>query len=461
MSEKHDIDHLFQQRLQNAAVTPPDFVWPNVERALRRRRRRFLAWMLIAGLAGSAALWLCLERPGQAVATTGAEKSPETARTEPTPAAGQTEPATAIRDTGATASFAAETPAGSLSGAAAAGPTSPSGIRTAGSARTAATKTPDAAAGSRSAPAHPLPGVIVPADPAPGLPADADSPAFFKKQGVLAALAGRPAWLNKGTDVPLPPVAVAQTPARKRRPRKNNCYDFAKSPNAWLVDAYAGPSFARKTLRANADDRPYLNQRLATERPDWAYNAGLRASWLFNRHFVLRTGLHYQQITEVFEFIDPNSVIVTYQVENGDTTILDIDYGENYVKTFNRFGLLDIPLQAGVEWRQGNGGIALNAGVSLNLLFWKRGEILAPGANTPRPASFTPGQGNSIDVFRRSAGLSLNGSAQFFYHLQPRLRLFAEPYYHHILKPLNHPGHPVEQRYGIGGIRLGATAILD
>ena len=202
------------------------------------------------------------------------------------------------------------------------------------------------------------------------------------------------------------------------------------------------------------------------EDKDFSFNAGLRGSLLFGRHFLLRTGLHYEQMTEVFEFADPNYIkyliSVTQKIVDGKPVVIvdtiGVDYGENYIKTFNRYGMLDIPIEAGIELRQGRFGLSLNGGLSFNILFWKRGTILSP---IGKPEVFTPGKQGAVEVFRKRTGLSVEGSAQFFFHLRPRLRVFAEPYFRQVLKPVTLENQPVDQRYRIGGIKVGMTTILD
>ncbi|MCC7504011.1 MAG: hypothetical protein IT259_01870 [Saprospiraceae bacterium] len=456
--QQSDIDRLLRERLHNAEVAPPAFVWPNVERELRRRRRRILFFWLTGAsvLLGAAVLYWSLipQGPEAPLAQTGQPTEFQTPVLRP---AASMPWATAENQATENPSHAA---APDRDEAAAASQSS-------GLARPA-----KSTAYSRAATTQPIPPAVAPLLPA-AVPATA-TPAVPVSDGAeestppvatappLARLPFSPAALSEQYSLP----AIAPPPPSKKRRARRNCYDFEKKPNVWMIDAYAGPSLARKTLRADADNQPYLNRRFDTERRDWAYNAGIRASWLFNKNFLVRSGLHYDQFTEVFEYVNPDDIryLVEYRTEivNGQpVTIadtLDVDFGESYVKTFNRFGLLDIPLVAGVEWRQGNGGVALNAGVSVNVLFWKQGKIMAPGADIP--ASFTPAD-ESLDVFRTRVGLSATGSAQFFYHLRPTLRVFAEPYYRHILKPVNQASHPVEQRYGIGGVRFGVTKILD
>lgn len=259
-----------------------------------------------------------------------------------------------------------------------------------------------------------------------------------------------------------PEVLKPQTTKAKAKKAVKNCYDFSRQPSAWIIDAHVGPSLSQRELTANPDDKPYLIKRLNTERRDLAFNAGVRATLMLKGNFLLRTGVEYNQMTEVFEFIDPD--YVKYHVEittqNGMTTIdtVGVDYGERYQKTYNRFGMLDIPFAAGVELRKGRSGFNINAGLSFNMLFWKRGAILSPG--TGEPAWFTPKDG-TLEVFRPRTGLSATASIQWFYHVTPRMRVFVEPYYKKIMRPVTLDSHPVEQRYGIGGLRLGMSKILN
>ncbi|MCC6279727.1 MAG: hypothetical protein IT262_03945, partial [Saprospiraceae bacterium] len=266
--------------------------------------------------------------------------------------------------------------------------------------------------------------------------------------------------------IPHPSFLIPEKRIVRNKKETRSCYDFAEHPNVLLVDGYFGPSLTRKEMRTGPDNQPYLAQRRNTETKDWSFSAGLRASLLLDRHFLLRSGVHYDQITEQFEYIDPDFVEVTIrqttQIINGQpVTVIDtlsVDYGEKYLKSFNRFGMLDIPLQAGVELRNGRTGVSINGGIALNVLFWKRGAILSPVDG--QPAYFTPGSG-TVDVFRTRAGLSAMGSVQWFCHLRPRLRVFAEPYVRMVLRPVNVPSHPVEQRYGMLGLNVGVTRIFD
>ncbi len=457
-------DKQFNRRLYDAEAAPPSFVWTNIERELRkRRRRRFAFWLFAAGAAG-VVLWGYLVGWGV--------KQPHN-------------PATGVQNT--TAETRADVHSGMAGQDATVAPLpgNTSGvIETAENGSAAATSrvvTPKSAPSSdersyaragqlRSAAITDIEQDIETADWV-GNAGDMTTVDLLVSSFPLAGYLSGPTSAEIAAQKALESAAVAQTPGKipfiRKRKDSHNCYDFSQNPNVWLIDAYAGPSFSKKQLDARAPAfESYRQQRSNTESRDFSFNAGIRGSLLFGRHFLIRTGLHYEQMTEVFEYVDPNYIkylveITQTIIDNKPVTIIDtigVDYGENYVKTFNRYGLLDIPVEAGVELRKGRFGLSLNGGLSLNILFWKRGTILTAAG---QPAPFTPGEKNATEVFRPRTGLSVGGSAQLFFHLQPRLRVFAEPYFRQVLKPLTLDNQPVEQHYRVGGVKIGLTKILD
>ena len=475
--QTNNIDDLLRQRLYDVEVPPPAFVWPNVEHALRRRKRRFFLWFLAAGLAG-AGIWMVWSRPlPTSVTTQERQTTPAQPVEKTTPQASiPTNPATGYADP-AIMSHAPESTADTKSSNSdvAIAPAQKNAGKS-GGAHTPARQKP------KSGKLSPLVVTEIPAGNAvpettgtptatPELPTELSTelPTELSGQATTTATPTAPSLLparlsaldawDRQTSMPF-----AQPRLSKRKAAKK-CYDFHSNRQAWLLDVYAGPSFVRKTLdTGNPEFKAYVQDRLLTEHRETAFNLGLRASYLFAENFIVRTGLHYDQFTEKFEYIDPNFINTTIRIQqqlvNGQwVTVTDtvIEYGSNYVKTYNRFGMLDIPLQAALELRSGATGISLNLGGSVNVLFWKRGNMLELNG---KPASFTPSK-HQFDVFQPRVSLSLLGSIQWYYHVGPKTRLFAEPYYRHILEPVTKPGYPVKQSYGIGGIRVGMTRIMD
>ena len=474
MEQPNHIDDLMRQRLRQTEVPPPAFVWPNVERALRRRKRRFFfIWFLTGGLAAgilAAGLWWMFGNQPETPAAT--QPMAHTHSGVPAPVATPEKSTATTVDAGADNDRLEKQTPGYTGKRMPATNSPEAAVR---HNRVAPASRPSFAA--QSAGKKPLSADIyrseaqvqtVVAETGATIPTPAPEYLEAAAKGQFE-IATAPLPVSLGL-LPMPArentLATVKTPPAKTKRAPRKCYDFHTHPNAWLVDAYAGPSWAAKRFKTSDSElQDYLLDRERTEIRTWGYNAGLRASYLFAGNFLLRTGLHFDHFEEQFEYIDPDfiryNITVTQQYINGQwvsvTDTIGIEYGTNYLKTYNRYAMLDIPLQAALELRSGATGVSLNLGGSLNLLFEKRGSILD---TTGKPASFTPGSGPN-EVFRTSLGLSLMGSIQWFYHLNPRTRVFVEPYYRHILDPVTRPELPYEQSYGVGGVRLGLTRIFD
>ncbi|HRI59835.1 MAG TPA: hypothetical protein PK228_08930, partial [Saprospiraceae bacterium] len=432
--EPNHIDDIFRQRLYDTEVAPPAFVWPHVERELQKRKRRlFFLWLFAFGIVGTG-LWAMYNRYAATtldVAATQVQQGNAENKNE-TATAAELQQAQDGSTTDLSAGIVAEPPLQEM--------TAKSRISNDG-------KKP--ATGITDLEFVFLPGAVPDALSKPEQSAQTWSD--FKGFSPLQSTVTEP--LEHSGKVNLPQARLF---IRKKKDPKY-CYDFTGNPNVWMIDAYAGPSFSKRSLEAtDPASEQYAQMRRATEQTDWSFNAGLRGTLLLGRHFLVRTGLHYEQKTEVFEYADPNYIKYIVEIINqpGEPTIIDtvdIEYGENYVKTYNRYGFLDIPLEIGGEIRRGRFGLSINAGTSFNVLFWKHGTILSPDG---QPEPFTPGEKGATEVYRPRTGWSATGSAQLFFHLQPTLRVFAEPYYRQILKPVTLDDQPVEQRYSNWGLKI-------
>lgn len=444
--EPNHIDDIFRQRLHDAEVAPPAFVWPNVERELqKRKRRRFFFWLFAFTVAGTG-LW--------AMSVWRKTSKPEVATTQQIFSENKNEAITANELPKQTEHQKTTQPT--------------TGLEKTGNKQKA--KGANSRLGNPDVPTLST-GENWNRNNSPVLPAVvlADENEQIAQAEILVedflllenAEFESLAFIRQDLSLP----KKSKVFIRKKKDPKY-CYDFAQNPNVWMLDVYAGPSFSKQGIEAkNADFGNYAQMRRSTEQPDWSFNAGLRGSLLLGRHFLVRSSAHYEQRTEIFEHFDPSYVKYIVEIINkpGEPPIIDtvgVDYGENYVKTFNRFGMLDIPLEVGGEMRSGRFGLSLNAGVSLNVLFWKRGKILSPDG---QPATFTPGADEPyvIEAYRPRTGLSASASAQLFFHIKPRFRVFAEPYYRRVLKSVTPDAYPIEQRFSNWGIKIGATKILN
>lgn len=441
---EHDLDRQFRRRLQQAEAAPPPFVWEGVQVALRRRRRRIVLWwsagLFLMGAVG-VGLWLWRPAPA-ALSPTVTDKVGSPIHTPPV----------AERTPGVEQAATMPAPVAS--------PVPARPLAFLSTKRSKTGRKPHSPALSPDTPqplaeTEPMPVALSAEGPA--------SPETTSGPGILPTLT--PGLLHTAPRS----VRLTAAPLAEMKPGSQStqkCYSFSNKGGVWMLDAYGGPAWSLPEWRIhNSELDTYVAARRRTETPDGAFNAGLRVSYFIHPNLVLRTGLHYDQWVERFEYFDPDfiryHVVITQKLINGQwvsvTDTVGVEYGSEYQKTYNRFGLLDIPLQIGAEWRRGVMGFSLNAGASINVLFLKRGHILDTAG---QPVSFTPGSGG-LDVYRPRVGWSAGGSVQAFYHVAPRTRLFAEPYFRIVLRPITLPAYPIEQRQSIAGLRIGVSQILD
>ncbi len=429
----HYIDYLLQRRLREAAVSPPTDVWEGISRELRRRRRRLLvlwwsAGLLLLGVAGAGLWWWSSASSSHPLSL-------------PESASGNLHPA----DVASPVSSAAVVPV-----------PRPEGLSPRRKPRFLPRPTLTVGSSEPVASASP-------AEQTPLSVTDEGTPMALPR--TATSLPPVPADLCMPARlINLSPVASTAA-AKKTNGNTKKCYSFGNRSKIWLLDFYGGPTWSVSRWRlTDSELDAYASERRRTESPEGAFNIGARLSYCFHPNFLLRTGLHYDHWVERFEYFDPNviryHVVITQKLINGTwTTVADtlgVEYGAEYIKTYNRFGLLDLPVQAGLEWRTGAAGVSLNVGASVNLWFHQRGSFLD---TTGKPVSFTPGSGGR-EVYCLRVGLSGNYSVQGFYHLTPNLRVFVEPYLRVVFRPVTLPSYPIEQYQSFVGLRVGLSQVV-
>lgn len=454
MQDEHQTDRILRERLENASVPPPAFVWPGVERELRKKRRKVIFWWFtFAGVALLGAGWWMYTQPT-------------------TPAAVETVVQSGVG-----------IPPGN---AAARNHVGPDGQPLSPTDNAVAHSADAAKAGQNALPAtigraFSAKGKIQFSKKVPELdqasvpdhtPVSLETLVTDNVKPLAMAPVPEKRSVNNRANTPMLPVAIATPEAATKVERlkgvelpeniikkRQNCYDFDENPNAWLLDVYSGPLMAAKQLDNRSGDlelEAYRQKRLETESMGWGYQAGVGITRVLNRRYSIGTGLQYQQFTEVMRYED--DLFVQYFTENNGQDTLDAIFGVKTITRYNRFGMLHIPVKLGYEWRSGRKGVQLKGGAALNVLFWKKGAILNP--DTFHPAPFDSGASSGVEVFNARTGLSLEGSAQFFWHFRRDMRIFAEPYYQAILKPVSTETYPLQQRYHLIGLRLGVSKIF-
>ena len=321
MNQYSDMEALMRKKLYDTEVAPPAFVWPNVEAALQKRKRRAFLWIFSGiGVAvlGTGILLRFYAGSGVPVPTAqtqGMQQLPLAQTTTPIADRNiaETSPEITVPTPNTASKISAEPALPGMEPTVSAHKNGIVGGQTNHGKAERSPFNPNTAVTIQTvSPITPVTYGAVASDL--GLEAFAPTVASntFEHPASLMFLPQLPTALSQAIAVADPSGLKRPVIRKKKEPK--NCYNFTKHPNAWFFDVYAGPSFAWKDLSTNNPEyKDYRNRRLNSERRDWAFHSGVRGTLLFDGHFMLRLGLHYDQMTEIFEFIDPNSITINYK----------------------------------------------------------------------------------------------------------------------------------------------------
>ena len=222
--------------------------------------------------------------------------------------------------------------------------------------------------------------------------------------------------------------------------------------NKRYIEIYGGPDLALRSL-SDTGNSAYLQKRRESTSFSSAYSAGLRYTQVFNNGMSIRTGINFSQINEKFTYVQGNLVQVTYIINaNGDTTGTYVTTGTRYKTTHNKFRTIDIPLVVGYEMGNGRIHANVNAGIIINAYSWQKGEVLDTALH---PVNISTGKSNSPYQFKTNIGLGFLAGVSFYYKLNEKAHLLAEPYFRYNLTPMSKENLTFKQKYNTAGLRLG------
>jgi hypothetical protein len=227
--------------------------------------------------------------------------------------------------------------------------------------------------------------------------------------------------------------------------------------NKTYFEIYAGPDIAFRNI-SDTGNSAYLQKRKESTKFSSAYSVGLRYTKVFNNGMSVRTGVNYSQINEKFTFVQGNLVQITYIIDaNGDTTGSYITTGTRYKTTYNKFKTIDVPLLVGYEMGNGKFHANINAGVIVNIYSWQKGEVLDASY---QPVNITTGKTNSPYQYKTNIGMGFMAAASFYYKLNEKLHVLAEPYFRYSLSPMSKENITFKQKYNTAGLRVGLRVDL-
>ena len=247
---------------------------------------------------------------------------------------------------------------------------------------------------------------------------------------------------------------------------KDNCLDdFNHGKKGAYLEVYYGNDFPIRTLAArDASYNQVVQSRKETETPLYSFSLGARLGFNLDKHLRLMTGVHYSQINEKFEFVDPESsqtkiVKTILYIKDGEGMIKDstFTYDTIYIpgtliyKIKNQYSMVDLPLLLGWQaYTSDKMCIYVNAGVFANLAFKKEGMALVDDRYVVRTF-----KDMSSNTFNHSLGISTYLGAQFCYRLQSGFEVFLEPNVRIQHRGLTTKDYPVKQNYTTPSVLIG------
>jgi hypothetical protein len=237
---------------------------------------------------------------------------------------------------------------------------------------------------------------------------------------------------------------------------ETDCPTFVGLPGGLYMDMNASIDLAQRTMTLrNPEMDAYLLEREKSEIPYFAWSAGLHLTALSERGFAVKSGVDYSQINESFNF-DGGEVEIITILPGGDTTW---EVKNLRIRATNRYQMVDIPLLAGYEHNFSDFSLSVYGGGFLNVKFAKKGNIVS--SETMQPVGVTTGEPERFgQLFRERLGFGWYTSFGFAYKLQHGTQIRVEPYFRFYPRSFSAVDNVIDQRYFLTGIKVGVRKRL-
>ena len=315
---------------------------------------------------------------------------------------------------------------------------------------------------------------VLPPPPAPTTATRAATP----RLPAIAALPALPAVARAATNRPLPttvrqpaiqepelqplPVLASSHSPQVAPPleREPQCVHFGQTSNLkFYVDAAFTPLWPSRSLSAKSPEhQQYADLREQTENPRLSFGAGARLSMVTDFGLALRSGVHFSQINEKFNYTDNSEETITITNIYGPggefiRTDTIVEFGAHQQTARNRYRMIDIPLIIGYELRRKNWTVAFNGGALINLSLDAQGEFYSP--EEMQPLDFPSDNINTVPAYRENIGLGWFASIGLHYQLTEGLQVMVEPQFRYFPQSITHDDYVLDQRYFTSGLALG------
>ena len=232
------------------------------------------------------------------------------------------------------------------------------------------------------------------------------------------------------------------------------------NPNkGFFVDVLAGPEYiTRKLTEKSLDFTDYRTARDTTERPQYAFTAGVGVGYEFRNGIVLRTGVLYSEIHETANFDSLGVGKIEYTITKdpttgtSDTSAQILTNGIFRKTRYNRYSDINIPLQIGYDIiLPNNWSILLKAGVGVNITAWRKADILGTDFKLLNQTS-----SSATPIFKNNIGGYVCGSIAIYKAVDEHLLLGIEPSVRFYNSSFTQTAYPLTQTYMNFGINASA-----
>ncbi|HEY5371768.1 MAG TPA: hypothetical protein VIJ75_22525 [Hanamia sp.] len=218
------------------------------------------------------------------------------------------------------------------------------------------------------------------------------------------------------------PVSPAKDSSKKNMALKNTGSQKGKTiikKKNLFVTGYFSPAFAFNKFTTGNTNYPlsYLNRIYKIR---FSYTAGVNIGKMFSKRFSAQTGILFTQVNMILQTIDSANFKIKGKYRN-----------------------IDVPIIAGYNIGHGNFTTTIHAGMVFNLSASSQGSAIYDG------------NGNPVDIYKSSTGISLYFGLGFAKQLNKSINLFAEPYFIYRPSYITKPEIPFKEQIDMSGISFG------
>ncbi len=238
--------------------------------------------------------------------------------------------------------------------------------------------------------------------------------------------------------------------------------------NDWYLELFGALDNPSKKIENRYAKSGFTEKKDSTEKFLLSWSAGMRISRNISNSWLVKTGFHFSQFNESFEYRNEQERRITTVVTiraiiraPGDTLFITDSSqvevtGIRVKKTTNRYRNLDIPLLLSYEVRNPGLTVSIQGGTIFNLRSTFKGDMLD---TTSLPLSQS-GK-DPASQFNNSLGFGIYAGASIIKPIGTELDIFAEPYYRRYLNNQASASAPFEQYLSNWGVQFGIRYKLN